>query len=134
LLVSAALHLAANAVALLVADLVLDDLSIPAASFILAVLIFTVVEVIAEPLILKMALTNAPALRGSVALITTFVGLLVTDLLSDGMSIAGAWTWVVATIIVWLGGLIASLLLPVIFVKRRVGDGGSRRAEPTTWG
>jgi hypothetical protein len=40
----------ANAVALLIADLVLDDLSIPAASFILAALIFTVGEVIAEPL------------------------------------------------------------------------------------
>jgi hypothetical protein len=56
------------------------------------------------------------------ALIATFVGLVVTDVVSDGLSISGAWTWVLATIIVWLGALLAGLLLPVIFVKRRVQD------------
>ena len=88
-LISAALHLGANAIGLLVAALVLDDMSIDASAFVFAVVIFTVVEVIAQPLIQKIAIKNVHALVGSVALITTFVGLVVTDLISDGLSITG---------------------------------------------
>ena len=125
-LVSAALHLAANAIGLLVADLVLADLSIDAGAFVFAVLIFTVVEVIAQPLIQKIAVKNAHALVGSVALITTFVGLLITEVISDGMDINGVWTWVLATIIVWLAGMIAGLILPAIFVKKTVTAANAR--------
>ncbi len=60
-----------------------------------------------------------PALRGSVALIATFVGLVVTALITDGMNIDGVSTWILATIIVWLGGLLAGIILPMIFVKER---------------
>lgn len=122
LLVSTALHLAANAVGLLVATLALDDMTIDATSFVFAVLVFTVVEVLAGPLLLKIAIKNGQALMGSVALITTFVGLVITGIVSDGLVITGAWTWVLATIIVWLAGLLAGLILPVIFVKKAVNN------------
>ena len=122
LLVSTALHLAANAVGLLVATLALDDMTIDATSFVFAVLVFTVVEVLAGPLLLKIAIKNGQALMGSVALITTFVGLVITGIVSDGLVITGAWTWVLATIIVWLAGLLAGLILPVIFVKKAVDN------------
>ena len=69
-----------------------------------------------------------PALRGSVALIATFVGLLVTDLVSDGLNIVGASTWILATIIVWLGGLLAGIILPMIFLKKAVDDEPGRRS------
>ena len=65
-------------------------MSIDGAAFVFAVIIFTVVEVIAQPLIQKIAMKNVHALVGGVALITTFVGLVVTDLISDGLSIDGA--------------------------------------------
>ena len=122
LLVSTALHLAANAVGLLVATLALDDMTIDATSFVFAVLVFTVVEVLAGPLLLKIAIKNGQALMGSVALITTFVGLVITGIVSDGLVITGAWTWVLATIIVWLAGMLAGLILPVIFVKKAVNN------------
>ena len=122
LLVSTALHLAANAVGLLVATLALDDMTIDATSFVFAVLVFTVVEVLAGPLLLKIAIKNGQALMGSVALITTFVGLVITGIVSDGLVITGAWTWVLATIIVWLAGMLAGLILPVIFVKKAVDN------------
>ena len=86
-LISVAIHLGANAIALWLADLILDDLHIEWSAFIMAVAIFTLVEVLAEPLLTKIALSSMPALRGSVALIATFVGLLVTDLVSDGLNI-----------------------------------------------
>ena len=134
-LISIAIHLGANAIALWIADLVLDDMSIEWSAFMLAVVIFTLVEVIAEPLITKMALSSAPALRGSVALVVTFLGLVVTALVTDGLNIDGATTWILATIIVWLGGLLAGLILPAIFVKRAVDDEPGMRkgkAPPTS--
>jgi putative membrane protein len=122
LLISAAIHLAANALGLLVADVVLDDMSVDASSFIMAVLIFTGVEVLAEPLFRQMAIRNVQALAGSVALISTFVGLVVTNIVSDGLSITGLGTWIAATVIVWLAALLAALLLPVFFVKKAVDN------------
>jgi putative membrane protein len=133
LLISAAIRLGANAVGLLVADLVLDDMSVEWQSFIVAVALFTVVEVIIEPLIIRMALQSAPALRGGVALIATLIGLIVTDLVFDGFSISGAWTWVAATVIVWLGGLIAALILPLIFLRNRADGAQPAAAKGQTW-
>jgi uncharacterized membrane protein YvlD (DUF360 family) len=118
LLLSALVRLLANAVGLLVAAWALEDMTMTNSAFVIAVLIFTVVEVLVDPLLTKIALTSATALRGSVALITTFVGLLVTTLLTDGMNIEGFTTWVLATLIVWLAALLAALLLPLILLKK----------------
>jgi putative membrane protein len=133
LLISAALHLGANAIGLLVADLVLDDMSVEWQSFIVAVAFFTLVEVILEPLFQKMALSSAPALRGSVALVTTVVGLIITNLIFDGFSIDGFWTWVAATVIVWLGALIAALVLPLIFLRNRAEERAGEAPKGSTW-
>jgi putative membrane protein len=122
LLISAVLYLAANAIGLLVAAAVLEDMSVSGGAFVIAVVIFTLVSVIAQPLLTQMALKNAGALRGSTALIATLVGLIVTDLVSDGLSISGALTWVLATVIVWAAALLAGLLLPLLIVKRAVSD------------
>ena len=127
MLISIAMHLGANFVGLLIADLVLDDLSIQWEVYLFAVAFFTLVEVIADPLITKMAITSVPALRGGIALVTTLVGLILTDLIFDGFSITGAWTWVAATVIVWLGGVLAAIVLPLIFL-RNATDGDGRRA------
>jgi hypothetical protein len=69
-----------------------------------------------------MALSKAPALRGGVALIATLVGLILTSLISDGLSISGALTWIEATVIVWIISLIGVWLLPIIFVKKKVEE------------
>lgn len=122
LLISAGIRLLANTIGLLVATAVLDGMTIDAASFIMAVLIFTVVEVVFEPMLRQMAMRSAQALMGSISLIITFVGLLVTELVSDGLQITGLSTWILATIIVWLAALIAGLLLPLILVKRVASD------------
>lgn len=120
LLVSFGIHLAANAVGLLVASLVLSDMTIDAGPFIWAVLIFTVVETVAGPLIAKIALQNAQGLMGGIALITTFVGLLVTEIVADGFDIRGVGTWIAAVVIVWLAALLAGILIPMILVKKGV--------------
>lgn len=126
LIVSFAIHLVANAVGLLVANLVLDDLTISAGPFLWAVLIFTVVETFAGPLIMKIALQNAKGLMGGIALVVTFVGLLVTEIIADGFDINGVSTWIAATVIVWLAAMLAGLIIPVILVKRGVESARAR--------
>lgn len=126
MLINVALALGANLVGLIIADLVLDDLSIQWQAYIVAVAFFTLVEAILGPLITKMAIQSVPALRGGIALVTTLVGLIITDLIFDGFSITGAWTWIAATVIVWLGGVLGAIVLPMIFLKNRAEE----RANP----
>jgi putative membrane protein len=128
LLVSTLIQLAANAVGLLLATVVLDGMTISWGAFVLAVVFFTVVEVVVGPLIRQMAVKKANALLGSTALVVTFLGLLVTNLVSDGLSIEGLSTWVLGTVIVWLASLLATILLPIVLVKRKVEE---RRATTT---
>jgi putative membrane protein len=127
LLVSGAIYLAANAVGLLVAASVLDDMSVDGAAFVTAVLIFTAVGVLARPLFTQIAIKNVGGLVGSTALVATLIGLVVTAWVSDGLTIDGALTWVLATVIVWAAALIAGLILPVLLVKRAVGNRAAQR-------
>lgn len=127
-LASVALHLIANAVGLAIAALVLPGFHIEAVGFIVSVLLFTAVEVLLGPFVLKMAVQYAPALRGGIALVTTFLGLLVTTLLTDGLRIDGVTTWVLAPLIVWLCVLLAAILLPLVLFKNVLGEARERRA------
>ena len=122
MIVGFVIQLAANALGLIVAAAVLDKVEISGTAFVVAVVIFTVVYAIAQPFFTQMALSKAPALRGGVALIATLVGLILTSLISDGLSISGALTWIEATVIVWIISLIGVWLLPIIFVKKKVEE------------
>jgi putative membrane protein len=126
-LAAVALRLLANAVGLALAAWLLDGFSVTAAAFIGVVIVFTLIEVVFDPLILKISLKYAPVLRGGVALVTTLVGLIVTTVIIDGLQISGATAWVIGTLIVWLGGVIAALILPLFIFKsvreQRKGDG-----------
>jgi uncharacterized membrane protein YvlD (DUF360 family) len=121
------IHLLSNAIGLVIAWAILANFHINASSFIIAVLIFTVVETLVEPLLRQTAINSARALQGSVALVTTFVGLIVTDLLSTGLHISGVSTWIFATVIVWLAVLLGELLLPLIVLRRALDEHGGHR-------
>mgnify|MGYP001829160547 FL=1 len=125
LLTRLVLALAGNAIGLWLAALLLDDMEIDGAAFVIAVLIFSVLFALLEPLIQKQALKNAEALQGSSALITTLVALIVTNLISDGLSISGLGTWILATVIVWLGTIIAGVLLARFVLKQAAEDAKS---------
>ena len=118
LLVSALLHTIANAVGLLVASALLEDFTMTTQGFLFATLLFTTVEVVGGPLILKIALTNIRALTGGIALVTTLVGLIITDIFVEGFDISGVSTWIGATVIIWFAALLAGLILPLIVFKK----------------
>src|SRR5262245_18395232 len=118
LLVSGVIYLVANAIGQLVGNALLDDMSVDGSSLVMAVLIFTGVEVLVQPLITQIAVKNANALVGSSALSAKLIGLIVTVAVSDGLGISGLVTWVLATVIVWAAALLAGFILPAIFAKR----------------
>jgi putative membrane protein len=122
LLISFVIQLAANALGLLVADWVLEDVNVSGPAFLVAVVIFTVVYAIAQPFLTQLALSKAAALRGATALVATLIGLIITSLVSDGLSISGGLTWIEATVIVWIVSLLGVLILPMIFVKKRLEE------------
>lgn len=120
MIVRTVIVLAGNAVGLIVASLVLDDFRINVTGFILSLIIFTVAVALMTPFLASTMRRNrsSSAALGGVALISTFVALLITDLLSDGLSISGIGTWVAGTVIVWLGSLIAVFVLPYLGLKK----------------
>ncbi|RPI29916.1 MAG: hypothetical protein EHM52_04170 [Actinomycetota bacterium] len=125
-LAAVVLRLLANAAGLAIAAWLLDGFTVTAAAFITVVVIFTLIEVVLDPLVLKMSIQYAPVLRGGVALVTTLLGLIVVTLVSDGLTIEGLTAWVVGTLIVWLGGVLAALILPLFLFKKTMSQ---RRAS-----
>lgn len=126
LLYSTAAYLIANGVGLLIAAAVLSGFKIDPLSFVVAVIIFSGVQGILGPLLEKMSRNSLPQLMGGVALVTVFFGLLITDVLMSGMVIGGLSNWLAATLLVWLGSLIASILLP-IYVFKQLTDPGKKK-------
>jgi putative membrane protein len=116
------MELIANAVGLIVAAWLLPGFSINVVGFIIVLAIFTVVKFIAGPLMLKMSLQYMQQFSGGVALLTTLVGLFVTTLLTDGLVITGITTWILATLIVWLFGVFAAIVLPLFLFKKVLSD------------
>jgi hypothetical protein len=118
---STAAYLVANAVGLALATILLTGFTIGPLSFVVAVLIFSAVQTVAGPLITKISLKNFPQLMGGIALVTIFLGLFVTELIMSDMQIGGLSNWLAATLLVWLGSLVASVLLP-IYVFKQLAD------------
>ena len=111
-------ELVANAIGLLVAKWLLPGFVITPAGFLWVIVVFTAARFILAPLIFKLSFKYVRAITGGIALVTTFVGLLVTTWLTDGLQIAGFSTWVIATLVVWLFGVIAILVLPLVLFKK----------------
>lgn len=95
----------ANAITLGIAAALFDKVEINAVTFIVAVLIFTLAAVLIKPLAERLAGEYASGVTWLAGLATTYLALLVTDILSDGLEIEGAGTWIMATVIVWIGTL-----------------------------
>jgi hypothetical protein len=124
-------ELVASAIGLLVAAWLLPGVVLSPTGFVVAVAVFTIAKVILGPFVLKMSLRYARALSGGIALVTTFVGLLVTTWLTSGLTITGASTWVLATLVVWLFSVIAVLVLPLVVFKKVLAQRSGPTLPPT---
>lgn len=118
LLVRTAVLLLANAIGLIVAATLFDDMSLSFSGFIIAVVIFTVAVALMQPFLANLLKDRGSAALAGVALIATLIGLIVTDLVSDGLNIEGALTWIGAAVIVWLVALVAAFILPFLGLRK----------------
>lgn len=135
LIASTILELAANAIGLLIAAWILSpNFSIDAVSFVIVVAIFTAVRFVLAPLVMKLSLQYARPLTGGISLVTILIGLFVTTLVSDGLVITGFITWVLATLIIWICGLIAYLVLPMFIFKQTLASARSNPPPRTPLG
>lgn len=126
-LLRAVVFLASAAVGLIVADIVLPGFSIDWRSpvgFILAIVIFAVLQSVLAPWLARVAQRNAPAFLGGIGIVSTFVALVVTALIPGAGLTIGLpwWTWIVAPMIVWVVTAIAAFLLPAVLLKKKVQD------------
>ena len=122
-LISIAAYLIANGVGLLIAVLLLDGFNVAFTAFIFAVLLFCMVQAVALPLVSKLSRDRAPQLMGGISLIAIFLGLLITGLIMSGVSTGGIANLLAATLIVWLGSLIAQ------FALKAMGFGTSAKTK-----
>jgi len=120
-LIRAVIFLGSAALGIWITSLILDDFVIDSAKgFVIAVVVFAVLQSILAPAIFKATAKNASALTGAVGLISTFIALLAATLVSDGITISGVSTWFIGTILVWLITMLGTLLLPIFLVKKGV--------------
>lgn len=131
-LIRALIFLLSAAVGLIVADLILPGFMIDWSDwwgFVLAIVIFAVLQSILTPWVASVARRNAPALLGGIGIFSTLISLIIVVLIPGaGLTIGEPLllTWILAPVIVWLVTALATLLLPMIFIKNKVED---RRAE-----
>ena len=118
LIVRTIVALAANAVGLIVAAAVLDDMELDVGGFVLALVIFTIAFALLQPFLVVQLRGAGSAALGGVALLATLASLIITDLLSDGFTIDGGVTWLLAAVIVWAAAVIATFVLPFLGLKR----------------
>ncbi|MCP4206991.1 MAG: phage holin family protein [Shimia sp.] len=109
---SAAAHLIANAIGLVLANILLPGFTIGLLGIVIVTLVFTVVSVVLLPIVRKVSEKKLPELLGGLSLVVTFAGLLITEMLVSDFTIGGIANLLAATLIVWLGALIAGVLLP----------------------
>lgn len=109
---SAAAYILGNAVGLLLAMLLLTGFSITFVAFVIVTLVFSILCAVLDPLVTRIAKNNLPSLMGGVALIVTFLGLIITEVLVSGFTIGGVSNLLAATLLVWLGAIIAGVVLP----------------------
>ena len=115
---------------LIVADLVLDGFQIQWDKwwgFVLCILIFAVVQSVLAPWVSKIADRYAPVLMGGIGIFSTLIALVIVVLLPiGGLRIVDLAGWLLGAVIVWLITALGSVLLPLIFLRKKVEKVRSR--------
>lgn len=125
------IYIVSAGLGLIAADLLLDGFQIEWSKwwgFVLCILIFALLQSILSPWISKIADRYAPVLLGGIGIFSTLVALIIVVLLPiGGLRIVDVTGWLLGAVIVWLITALGTVLLPLIFLKRRVGDAREKR-------
>jgi uncharacterized membrane protein YvlD (DUF360 family) len=131
ILLRALVFLLSAALGLWVASLILPDLTLSASGFVTAVVVFAVAQSVLSPFLAKVIARGAPAFLGGIGLVSTFVALWLASLFPGGLTIEGWQTWILAALVVWLITAVATLLLPLVFLREaKQKRSGAPRTTP----
>ncbi len=123
------MYVVSAGIGLIVADLILDGFQIEWDKwwgFVICILIFALLQSILSPWVAKLADRYAPVLMGGIGIFSTLIALIVVVLLPiGGLRIVDLAGWLLGAVIVWLITALGSILLPLIFLKKKVD--GKRR-------
>ncbi|WP_144877311.1 phage holin family protein [Microbacterium sp. 1.5R] len=122
-LLRAVTYLASAALGLLVADMLLDGFRIQWDrwwGFVVCIVVFAIVQSILAPIASRLADRYAPVLMGGIGIISTLVALVIVVLLPiGGLRIVDASGWLLGALIVWIVTALGSVLLPLLFRRKR---------------
>ncbi len=125
-LINLVVYFVSALVGIIVADLIFSGFSVKVGlSYFVVAAIFALIQAILSPLVRSLTERKASAFMGGVGLLSTFVALFLTSLISGNFDIDGIGTWFGATVVVWLFGAIAAFILPFLLVKRVVKENRS---------
>lgn len=96
------LNLAATAIAFAICAVLLDGFDLNTTQFVYALIIFSVINWLVPIIVLGMIRRERSASLGLILLLANAATLLVTNWLSDGITIDGLGTLVLATIVIWI--------------------------------
>jgi hypothetical protein len=107
-------------VGLLLSAALLDDFDVDAQGLVLATLLFWGIHLVVNFVALRVLIRQpSVALAGLLALASTIVALVVVDLVLDGVTIRGATTYIVATLIIWVCTAVSDVIGGRMIRQRR---------------
>ena len=120
--------LGANAAALLVASAALSGFHLSLVDFPIVLIVFTLLALFVRPVVRAVVREYVPVFTVAASLVAAFVVLVIADLVLRGLSINGLKTWIVATLLIWVVGILTSLALGAYVARTLMRDGRERRA------
>lgn len=117
-LLSLAISIVSAAVAMLVTAAVVEGVTLHAAGFVVAVVVFSAAQGLLSPFVFNLARKYASAVLGGIGLVSTFLALFVATLFPNGLQISGVTAWVLSTLIVWLITALGTWILGIVIIKR----------------
>jgi len=127
----ALMYLVSAGLGLIVADLVLEGFQIQWDrwwGFVVCIVIFAVLQSVLAPWVSKLADRYAPVLMGGIGIFSTLIALIIVVVLPiGGLRIVDLTGWLLGSVIVWLITALGSVLLPLIFLRKKVDRARSPR-------
>jgi hypothetical protein len=128
----ALMYVVSAGLGLIAADLLLDGFQIQWDKwwgFVVCIVIFAVLQSVLAPWVSKIADRYAPVLMGGIGIFSTLIALVIVVLLPiGGLRIVDVTGWLLGAVIVWLVTAVGSVLLPLIFLRKKVEKSRDRRA------
>ncbi|WP_170297011.1 phage holin family protein [Agromyces salentinus] len=125
-LLNLAIFLATAAIALLVTSLLVPGFHVHPGGFLVAIIVFAIVQAFVEWLVRSIFHRAAPTVAGIAGLISTFLALWVASLFG-GVSFDGVGGWILATVIVWVITAILGWVAGRFITPRFDRQGSARR-------